>query len=208
MKTENQHEQILKAEKQAAFDFTYQQALAHPGSFIEYTLPYPKHEFLDFLVATKDVVLHGSSHSNISELKPQLANCKSKKFGNLNGVYATGDSVLPIFYAIQNEKKLKGQQIDSGYWEQEGKKTYNFAVSSKEVLDSYPWSDGVIYILPRKAFEQGTNNEGHPIDEFISRVPVTPIAKLRVAPEDFDYLNQVQIKEESIDSHSSEQKTP
>jgi hypothetical protein len=207
MSVENPNEQILKAERLAAFNATYQKALARPGDFIEYTLPYPKHEFLDFLVATKDVVLHGSSHSNISELKPQLANCKSKKFGNLNGVYATRDSVLPIFYAIRDRKKMKGR-TESGYSEQEGRKTYNFAVNSQSVLDSHPWSDGVVYILPKKAFEQGTNNEGYPIDEFISRVPVTPIAKLRVTPEDFDYLNQVRIKEESEDSHSSEQKTP
>lgn len=196
MSVENQNEQILNAEKLALFDAAYQKALTNPGGFIEYTFPYPKHEFLEFLVNMKGVLLHGSNYPDIHELEPRQANCKSKKFGNLKAVYATEDEILPIFHAVQDKTKMHDVAMSSGYSDEGGVKTYNFGIDKQEVLDSYPWSGGVIYILPRAIFEQGTDDEGHPIDEFISRVPVSAIAKLRVAPEDFPYINQVVIKNE------------
>lgn len=69
-------------------------------------------------------------------------------------------------------------------------KTYHFAVGA-DMLALRPWSDGAVYILPQEAFEQGVDDNGMLIDEFVSRAPVTPIARLKVGPEDFPYLDSV-----------------
>ncbi len=185
-------------EKSAAFETLYQGMLAQDGGFVEYSLPYPKYDFLNFLVREKGVLLHGSNQPDIRELEPKQANCKSKKFGNMQAVYATQDSILPLFFAVRDRSKMRGR-TESGYREEyvdgQQKKTYGFAVSSQAVLNSNPWLDGVVYILPSDSFEQGTDDEGHQIDEFVSRTPVKAIARLRVGPEDFPYLDKVTIKE-------------
>lgn len=182
-------------ERESAFDDLWRKTIETRENFIHYELPYPKHEFLEYLVRHKPVLLHGSNWVGLEPLEPRLANCRAKKFGNLVGVYATQDDILPLFHAIRDPKKWRGRS-SSGYSEYQDKytgtmkKKYDFAADRK-ILDSDPWGDGVVYILPRDAFEQGTSDDGNPIDEFVSRASVTPLTRLRVKPEDFPYLKNV-----------------
>lgn len=184
----------VESERNKLFEDIYQEAIAKDGGFIDYQNPYPKHEFLDFLVREKGVVIHGSNW-DAEELEPRQANCRSKKFGNLEAVYATQNAILPIFYAIKDKEKFRGV-AQSGFGEEmndsgEVSKGYKFAVDS-HMLQLKPWSRGIIYILPRDSFEQGTDDDGNPIDEFVSRTPVKPLAKLSVDPSDFPYLDKIQ----------------
>jgi hypothetical protein len=71
---------------------------------IENIEDFSKSDFLKYLAETRDFVFHGTNSSEIEELEPRQANCKSKKFGNLNAVYATTDHVLPVFHAVFNKK--------------------------------------------------------------------------------------------------------
>src|SRR5689334_8395179 len=52
----------LDARKVLAFEELYQTMLdSAPGHVLDYDLPYPRHEFLRYLVARKHVLLHGSN---------------------------------------------------------------------------------------------------------------------------------------------------
>ncbi len=192
--SENRPDKDL-AERERRFDELWQKTIDARSDFIDYELPYPKHEFLEYLAHNKPVLLHGSNWTGLDPLEPRLANCRAKKFGNLVGVYATQDDILPLFHAIRDPKKWRGRS-SSGYTERQDpgagliQKQYDFAAEQR-ILESNPWGDGVIYILPRDAFEQGTSDDGNPIDEFVSRTPVAPLSRLRVSPQDFPYLNQV-----------------
>lgn len=193
MKNSNENNFNRNQEQAQAFEELYKKILSADGNFIEYNLPYAKREFLEYLTEKKNLLVHGSNWDT-EELEPRLANCKSKKFGNLNAVYATADAVLPIFYAIKDKEKFRGM-ANSGFSEKKEvnratKKVYTFGIEP-EMLKSDPWSVGVVYILPKDLFEQGTDDDGVLIDEWVSRHPVKPLAKLRVTPEDFPYLKDI-----------------
>ncbi len=164
-------------------------ALATLGAFIDYQSELPKVDFLEFLVKEKQLLLHGSNW-DVSALEPRLANCASKKFGNLNAVYAVEDAVLPIFYAIKDKNSFSGVAVSGTHQDGDAPKEYIFKVEQR-MLDIQPWSPGVVYILDRKGCEQGTDDNRLLIDEYISRTSVIPLAKLAVNPQDFPYLNAI-----------------
>src|SRR3989344_3476516 len=179
-------------ERQVLFDRKYQEALTREDNFVEFEGPYSKKEFLDYVVENYNVVLHGSNRKDIIKLEPRQANCKSKKFGNMLGVYATEDDVLPMFYAIKDSEKFQGVAI-SGYQNTTSEsgeaidKKYEFKIDF-DVAKLKPWSEGVIYILPKDSFEQGTDDSGKLIDEWMSSKSVRPVAKLKLSPEEFPYI--------------------
>jgi len=190
-----QSQDVRDAERKRLFSELYEEALTKKaGDFIEYRGGFPKEEFLDFLVREKGVLLHGSNEQAIQELEPRQANCRSKKFGNMKGVYAVEDPLLPIFYSIKDKNRFKGLAVSGfevAHDESGSRKKYHFEVS-RGTLEENPWSEGVVYVLPKETFEQGTDDEGRPIDEWMSKIPVQPIAKLKVAPDDFRYLDKIQ----------------
>ena len=184
----------IEAEKAEVFEKMWRE-LPEEGGFIEFEGDFPKHEFLEYLVENKNVVLHGTP-LDLNELEPRQANDKAKKFGNLLGVYATQDSVVPIFHAIRDKRKYQGSS-QSGTTESRDEngnllsKKYHFAMS-KDALEKAPWSEGTVYILPKEKFEQGKNDRGESSNEFVSMEPVKPKAKLRVSPQDFPYLDTIE----------------
>ncbi len=166
------------------------------GEFIELPEGLSKEDFLSFLVNKKGLLLHGSNNE-IETLEPRQGNCSEKKFGNQRAVYATDDEILPMFYAIQDRTMIRGtvQSGFSGDRDSDGKflsKKYRFAMG-QETLTKQPWSNGIIYILSPESFEQGTNDAGEPISEHASLIPVRPLARLKVHPHDFPYLDKIEI---------------
>jgi hypothetical protein len=164
-------------------------AMSSPGAFVDFEGGAPKVDFLRFLVEEKKLLLHGSNW-DVAVLEPRLANCASKKFGNLNAVYAVEDPILPIFYAIKDKNLFTGVAVSGTHQDGDAPKEYIFKIE-KQMTDIQPWSSGVVYILSRDGFEQGTNDDGFPIDEYISRSSVVPLAKLAVDPQDFPYLSAI-----------------
>lgn len=192
----NQPEQETEKTRQFNELFERSRAPVEEGSIpvIEYNLPYPKEDFFSFLVEEKNVLLHGSPHENMNVLEPRQANDSSKQFGNKEAVYAVTDPVLPIFYAIQDRTKLGKSVIESGFIEDDetNQKDYIFKIhKDKNMTETNPWKTGVVYIVERSTFSQGTNDQGSALGEWASETPVKPIAKLEVSPEDFRFLNKV-----------------
>lgn len=187
--------QIEQENRSKAFNDLFEQLLQAKGEqvpIVEYNLPYPKEEFLNFIVREKNVLLHGSSNKDMETLKPRQANDGAKVSGNKNAVYGVVDPVLPIFYAIQDRKKLQGV-IESGVEtdQETGELKYKFRIS-KEALDTKPWKRGVIYIFDKGQFHLEQDDSGEPSGEWTSESPVKPIAKLEVGPEDFRFLDRVE----------------
>lgn len=147
-------------------------------------------DFMIWLSETQNVLFHGSNNQNITELEPRKANCTSKEFGNLKGVYAVSDPILPIFYAIKDTQKFRGMARSGILTTESGDKKYNFEISP-ELLEINPWSDGAIYILPKEKFRQGKDDYGNKIDEWICEEKIKPIGKILITPEDFPYLDQI-----------------
>jgi hypothetical protein len=62
-----------------------------------------------------------------------------------------------------------------------------------DFADGKTWTDGCVYILDRSLFEQGADDTGKSINEFVSKNPIKPKAKLIIHPEDFSYIHEVEI---------------
>ncbi len=178
--------------KRAAFERLYHEYVLDGASrVIVYDSAYPKHEFLEFLIKEKGLLLHGSNHPDIHELEPRQANDRAKVTGNQLGVYAVDNHILPLFFAIKDRERFFGRS-ESGYVRDEKGDIakYLFRVE-KEVLAQQPWSSGVVYILSKESFEQQHEN-GRSTGEWVSPRAVKPCAVLSVSPDDFPYLSEIE----------------
>lgn len=186
------------------FERIWRDALVRGGE-IAYDSPHPKYEFLCWLGETQDVVLHGSNEMDIAEFKPARRGFDANPHGNHRAIYATNDGIWPIFFAVLDKATYrgsmrngvwyegadgKGVDFDAAHLPPGARKLYQFSLNADE-LPRRPWREAMIYILPRATFGQLRDRDGILIAEWASREPVTPIAKLRVAPHDFPYVDRV-----------------
>ena len=174
-----------------AFENAFASAVAH--GWVAYQLPYPKHEFLRYLVAKRDVVLHGSGNGAIEVFEPTR---QTDYFGRVrNAVYAATDGIWPMFFAILDRSRYHGSLRNHCYWDVddagERQKCYGFSINAA-FLERHPWRDGSIYVLPRATFERVVDEDGSPSEEWLSTRAVTPIARLVVSPSDFPFLKDVE----------------
>jgi hypothetical protein len=181
----------LEAGKVTAFDIAFASASAQ--SRIEYQLPYPKQEFLRYLVAKRDVVLHGSGSGAIDVFEPTW---QTDYFGRVRkAVFAASDGIWPMFFAILDRSRYHGSLRNVCYWDVddigEKQKCYGFSINAA-FLGRQPWREGSIYILPRAAFERVVDEDGSPSEEWLSTRAVTPMARIAVSPSDFPFLRDVE----------------
>ncbi len=179
-------------ERKRAFDALFLKAfslgLDEP---IDYTLPYPRHEFLRYLVTQQDVVLFGSNSPSITVLEPRAQNDSSGQ--RLRGVFASGDGIWPIFNAILDQELYQGSVRSAAFvvkiTRAQERRYYYFSLNEKLHLLK-PWRVGMVYILPRPAFQPVSQSVVR-YDEWVCPHPVRPIAKIAVTPQDFPFLHQV-----------------
>lgn len=192
------------AEKVAAFRALYAQAVAARGGVLKYDLPYPKYEFLQYVVEQEAVILHGSNDSAIDDFVPMRASMDANPHGNVMGIYGTADGVWPIFFAVLSKQNYRGSMRNGVGWmvgdqdvdftldagQRGARKVYEFSLNAEQ-LDKPIWQAGTLYLLPRATFEQQRCRDGTLSPEWASRVPVKPIARLSVTPDDFPYRTRV-----------------
>lgn len=188
----------LTPEKQAAFQGLID-VLSTPGfaGRIEFNLPYPKHEFVQFLMSLDRFIFHGSGAADIEEFLPVRKSVEMYDragSGNLQAVYGTHDGLWAMFFAVVDRGRLEGS-IRNGvmYMHNAGGErlaVYNFSVNQEQLAER-PWRTGALYILPRDSFERQWLTPESPANEWASYVPVRPLAVLPVEPEDFPFLDRI-----------------
>jgi hypothetical protein len=183
---------------QLAFDELLKTTLSSGGCpTIDYTLPWPKWQFLCHVADQHDIALHGSGDSNITLFEPRQSN-DLNEFGNQKAVYAASDGLWAMFFAIIDRDRVTSitnacvrladetGTVHGPY--------YIFSVS-QAALPNRPWRTGTVYLLPRRTFTVQPpmafgSNQVH-FAQLASFVPVQPVAKLTVTPEDFPFLRQI-----------------
>jgi hypothetical protein len=181
-------------EKLAAFDRLYARLCQQgPEKHFDYQAPYPKYEFFCYLVEHRQALLHGSNKPDIAIFEPRPQTDYVGR--SIKAVFATPDGIWPIYFAIIDRANYRGSLRNACSWkvDENGqrRKVYYFSINA-EMLAKDPWIQGTIYVLPRTTFEQVRDFEGGQLEEWISLLPVTPLGKILVAPQEFPYLDQVE----------------
>ena len=189
----------IEPSTQVAFDHLLATAQADGvGPFIEYTLAAPKWQFLCYVAEHKCIALHGSGNPGIAVFEPRQP-VDLNEFGSQKAVYAAADGIWAMFFAIVDRERHSmilnnaciGLADASG---QTSEPFYLFSIG-QAALSRRPWREGVVYLLPRDTFVE---QPPIPFGQFevlaaqlASQVPVTPLARLEVDPEDFPFLAQI-----------------
>jgi HEAT repeat protein len=184
----------LDAQREEAFETLYQSTVARgAGASVDYILPYPKHEFLFYLVARKSLLLHGTVKGDLDVLKPLRWSTDAGESGNVSGVYADKDWIRPIYFGVVKRERSFGlangffDLSEDGSVNMEGsagfeRRYYKLAIGVNG-LPRDPWQDATVYALPPATFEYW--------NEWTSRVPVQPVLRLRVTPSDLPLRDRV-----------------
>ena len=188
----------LDKRTQNAFDELFNMTLGMGGCpTIPFTLPYPKWQFLCHLADHHDLALHGSGDPNIALFEPRQSN-DLNEFGNQKAIYAASDGLWAMFFAIVDRDRVASitnacirLEDDSGTVHDP---LYVFSVS-QSALPHQPWRTGTVYLLPRSSFitQSPMAFGAHQVHfaQLASFVPVQPLAKITVTPEDFPFLTQI-----------------
>ena len=169
------------------------------GGLIDYSLPYPKWQFLSHLCESKDLVLHGSQNCTINIVEPRQAN-DIRAYSNQSAIYATTDGIWVIYFAILDRKKHPGVTLFNSCLQarisadQFSDPLYFFSITHSVLLQK-PWCEGMIYILPRQSFEREPAQQMQGMEivfpHWISSVPAVPAARLMVGAQDFPFLASI-----------------
>lgn len=181
----------------AAFDALFEACVAEGiETPPDYALPAPKWQFLSHIVETREVLLHGSGNPGITRFEPRQPN-DTTEFGNQRAVYAAGDGIWPLFYAILDRDRYRIGMINSAVRLVEADGTlgphgYFFSITDA-ALRQRPYRRGWIYVLPRSGFvcQPPTQVRGISavVPQWASAQPVTPLFRIEVGPEDFPLLD-------------------
>jgi hypothetical protein len=157
------------------------------NKYIEYNLPIPKYKFLQYLAENKSIVFHGSNNKFINEFEPReqtLYNGTMTK-----AVFASKDPIWSMFYAVFRKESLVSN-IRNGSLVSNRNNKYHFYSLTSKTLTNNPWTNGTVYIIQEKTFENSSKGIIQ-FDEWTSKQSVIPIARIDVAPTDFYFLNKV-----------------
>lgn len=185
----------LDSQKIKAFENLFLEARRlGPAAFIDYNIPYPKHEFLRYLVDRKQILLHGTSYPDLKVLLPMRGSTDARAAMNKQSIFASADGIMPMFFAILNRENYVGSLSNGAYrlLDATGAVTTHYFFSiNEEMLKLWPFRSGTVYLLPRDKFKPAANGHGVMLEEWISQEPVQVLAKLSISPDDFPLLDAV-----------------
>lgn len=185
----------LDSRKIEAFEYLFWEARRlGPAAFIDYDIPYPKHEFLRYLVDRKQILLHGSNYPDLKVLLPMRSSTDARAAMNGQSVFASADGLLPMFFAIFERENYVGSMSNGAYRLSDATgvaTTYYFFSINEEILKLRPFRHGTIYLLPRDTFKPAAEGHGVMLEEWISQEAVPVLAKLSISPEDFPLLDAI-----------------
>lgn len=182
-----------------AFDQLFDAACEQgPSAEINYTLPYPKYLFLDYLASTRGLMLHGSNMRGIDVLRPIRYSSDSSEFGRQDAVFASQDPLWAMYFAVLDKTRMIGTSNGAIQLLDEAGTLLRYYYFTLDVgtLRSRPWKSGAMYLLPGEGFEPDPAMAGVTVGAYkiqvthwIHRGEITPLARLNVEPDDFPFLD-------------------
>jgi hypothetical protein len=170
-------------EREAAFERLWTSVDRQQAAELEYTLTYPKHEFLQYIAEHQLAVMHGSNDASIDVLTPIRRTIDARASHSGSAVFACADGVWPLHYAVLDRAAYQGTLRNDARMIRDVsgvlRRGYFFSVNS-----TARWRDGTVYLLPPSTFRRLGDETSL---EWTSNVAVRPIAKLAVGPSDFPY---------------------
>jgi hypothetical protein len=187
------------AEATAAFYELFDGAVATgPNALIDYRLPWPRWQFISHIIETRKLISHGSPDGAIARFEPRQSQ-DAHPFGNRKAVYGASDGLWSMYYAILDRATHPMLLVNSAARvELEdaslGDPFYFFSIS-RPALEARAFRTGTLYFLPGDSFEPMppltmAGQRVH-IPQWASLVPVAPLARIAVAPEDFPFLAEI-----------------
>jgi hypothetical protein len=169
------------ASDDAAFERLVQAVDEAGGTEVDYDIAAPKHAFFRFLLERRPVLLHGTGDPGIERFEPQRQTDYDNKW--TNAVFATDDPIWPIFFATVNRPVARS--LINACSRRYGESHYYFSIGT-DPGRADAWRSGWIYVVPRETFRL------HPSGpEWLSPTAVRPLARLRVEPADFPFIEDV-----------------
>lgn len=186
-------------ERRIAFDRLFDSARERgPGTLIDYDLSYPKSDFLNYLCDWRGFTMHGSPLHDLDVLEPVRKSRDNNEFGNRQQIFASPDAIWAMWFAILDKSRYNRTnngcvRVGTGL---QRVKYYHFQLP-KSTREHYPFTEGMMYVTRAEDFPDKRpfplldffNAE---VEEWGNTNPVTPLARIRVKPEDFPYLAQVE----------------
>ena len=184
-------EQVAQLESQSVAERVHDSWLQCPDEV-------PKWVYLKWLARTSDILFHGSNRSDITSFEPRTPDDSSAEgFSRQTAVFAASAPLWAVFYAIL-DRAQPGLRLLNGAFEvlkSTSSETRYFFSVTQEVLARGAWREGTLYFLPGKTFTRQEGSTWHGkktlTHQWASLVPVTPLAKVKVAPADFPFLDKV-----------------
>jgi len=153
-------------------------------------VPEPRLDFLRWLGQSRGVAFHGSPRDDLTELSTERQSKDATEWGNQHAVYASSDPVWAIYFAVlRRDDGWHGTR--NGSLGIRGRRFYFFA-HNRGSASPERFGPGSLYLLPPETFDAepplaGVVDTAH----LVSRVPVKPLARLDVGPDDFPFRDRI-----------------
>ena len=152
------------------------------GGDLDYQIPVPKWQFLQYLVERHGVMLHGSRVPNLDELLPISRSGGGGRTADQPGVFAVDHALMAIYFGMIDRTRVPS--LSNAIYSlaaPDGRSRRYFRLGTEFIgLAERPFIDATVYVLPRDPFTM--------YGEWTSLVPVKPLARLGVSPEEFPLL--------------------
>jgi hypothetical protein len=145
---------------------------------------------LRWLAQRRGVVFHGSPLADLTELSTARRSTDATEWGNQQALYASSDPVWAIYFAVlRRDNGWRGTR--NGSLGIRGRRFYFFA-HNRGSASPERFGPGSLYVLPPETFEAepalaGVVDTAH----LVSHVPVKPLARVDVRPEDFPFRDRI-----------------
>lgn len=156
------------------------------GRVLDYDLPFPKARFLQYVAEKGDYLFHGSNNPNIAVFEPREQTLYNGEL--TRAIFAAGEPLWSMFYAVFDRSKLVGGFRNGCFVV--GNRKYLFYSLNESTMKQNPWTDGMMYLLPKSSFYRADTKKIH-FDEWVTHEEVAPVAKLPLSPDDFPFKDRV-----------------
>jgi len=193
----------LDAATRAAFDLEFDEAVA-AGRAIDAGRGAPAWQFLAYIVETRGLLVHGSTDPGIDVFEPRQSDDVAA-FGNQQAVYAASDALWAMYFAILDRDGHPMSLVNAAVRfegpDGPGDPLYFFSIS-EAAHAAGAFSPGTVYLLPREPFVQEPPHEfgGRVVhsEQWASLVPVAPLTRIPVGPEDFPLLDRIRGHDDEV----------